>query len=37
MAKLFDGPNVAVKIQKPDTDELIKSDLAIMKFLAKKN
>lgn len=36
MAKLFDGPNVAVKIQKPDTDELIKSDLAIMKFLAKK-
>ncbi len=36
IAKLKNGPYVAVKIQKPDIEDLIKSDLAIMKFLAKR-
>lgn len=35
-AKIKDGPCVAVKIQKPGVDELIKKDIAIMKFLAKR-
>lgn len=36
IAKLFNGPYVAVKVQKPNIDEIIESDLAIMKFLAKR-
>ncbi|OQD59796.1 putative protein kinase [Methanobrevibacter arboriphilus JCM 13429 = DSM 1125] len=36
VAKLKNGPYVAVKIQKPDIENVIKSDLAIMKFLAKR-
>ncbi|MBZ9570919.1 AarF/ABC1/UbiB kinase family protein [Methanobrevibacter sp. TMH8] len=36
VAKLIDGPYVAVKIQKPNIEEIIKTDLSIMKFLAKR-
>lgn len=36
VAKLIDGPYVAIKVQKPNIEELIKTDLSIMKFLAKR-
>lgn len=35
-AKLKDGSYVAVKIQKPNIEDIIKNDLAIMKFLSKR-
>jgi len=36
VAKLINGPCVAVKVQKPGIEEVLKSDLPIMKFLAKR-
>ena len=33
-AKLINGPKVAIKVQKPNSYELIKSDIEIMKFVA---
>lgn len=36
VAKLIGGPYVAVKVQKPDIENVIKTDLSIMKFLAKR-
>lgn len=36
VAKLIDRPYVAVKIQKPNIEEIIKTDISIMKFLAKR-
>jgi len=36
MAKLKNGSDVAVKIQKPDIEDVINSDLAILKHLAKR-
>jgi len=36
MAKLKDGSDVVVKIQKPNIEEVINSDLAILKQLAKR-
>lgn len=36
VAKLMGGHYVAVKVQKPDIEELIKTDISIMKFLAKR-